>query len=76
MLPQDEYFLLKDYRLNELPAVLERGRRHALLREAGLSRRHWFSCQVCRSLWRLGHTLVTTGQWLERRYANAALNPA
>jgi hypothetical protein len=76
MLPQDEYALLKDYKLNELPAVLERGRRHALLREAGLNQQRSFSCQVCRLLWRLGHALVTAGEWLERRYEHAALSAA
>lgn len=75
MLYPDPYTPLKNYELNELPRVLEAGRHHVLLREAGLSGQHWFSCQMCRSLWRLGHTLVTTGQWLERRYAHAALNP-
>jgi hypothetical protein len=76
MYPQDEYSLLKDYRLNELPAVLERGRRNVLLREAGLDHRRAFSCQICHSLWHLGHSMVTAGQWLERRYEHAAPGPA
>ncbi len=76
MYHQDEYSLLMDYRLNELPAVLERGRRYVLLREAGLLRRRSLSRRVCHSLWHLGHTLVTTGQWLERRYEHAAPSPA
>ncbi len=76
MYPQDEYSLLKDYKLNELPAVIESGRRHVLLREAGLTQRRSFSCRICHSLWHLGHTLVTTGQWLERRYERAAPSPA
>ena len=33
------------------------------------------SCQVCRSLWRLGHLLVT-GLRLERRYAPVRLSHA
>lgn len=76
MLPLDDYSLLKNYRLNELPAVTEKGRRHVLLREAGLLQRRSFSCRICHSLWHLGHTLVTTGQWLERRYEHAAPSPA
>lgn len=76
MLPLDEYSSMKNYKLNELPAVLERGRRRVLLREAGLIQRRSFSCQICRSLWRLGHTLVSAGQWLERRYEHAAVSPA
>jgi hypothetical protein len=76
MYPLDEYTLLQDYKLNELPAVLERGRRRALLREAGLIQQRSFSCRICHSLWHLGHTLVTAGQWLERRYEHAALSPA
>lgn len=76
MYPQDEYALLKDYRLNELPAVLEKGRHRTLLREAGLINRRSFSCRICHSLWHLGHTLVTAGQWLERRYEHAAPGPA
>jgi hypothetical protein len=76
MYPLDEYTLSQDYKLNELPAVLEKGRRHALLRDAGLIQRRSFSCQVCRSLWRFGHGLVAAGQWLERRYEHAALSPA
>lgn len=76
MLPLDEYSSMKNYKLNELPAVLERGRRRVLLREAGLIHRRSFSCQICRSLWRLGHTLVSAGQWLERRYEHAAVSPA
>lgn len=76
MYPQDEYALLKNYKLNELPAVLERGRRRSLLREAGLIQRRSLSCRICHSLWVLGHTLVTVGRWLERRYEHAAPSPA
>lgn len=76
MLPPDDYSLLKNYQLNELPAVLEKGRRRVLLREAGLLERPSFSCQVCRALWRLGRRLVAAGYWLERRYEHAAPSPA
>jgi hypothetical protein len=76
MLPLDEYSLVKDYRLNELPSVLDKGRRRVLLREAGLIRRRSFSCRIYHSLWHLGHTLVAAGQWLEHRYEHAELNPA
>jgi hypothetical protein len=69
MLPVNDYVLLKDYELNKLSAVLTKAEEHRLLSEAGLIRRPWLSCQVCQSLWRLGHLLVTTGQRLEQRYA-------
>ena len=72
----NDYTFLKDYELNKLPAVLAEAEQHRLLAEAGLIRRPWLSCQVCRSLWRLGHLLETTGQRLERRYAPAELRPA
>ena len=76
MLPLNDYVMLKDYELNKLPAVVARAERHRLLAEAGLIRRPWLSCQVCRSLWRLGRMLVSAGLRLERRYAAAALNPS
>jgi hypothetical protein len=74
MLPPNDFVLLEDYRLNRLPHVLSKAEEHRLLREAGLIRRPWLACQVCRSLWRLGRLLVTAGQRLERRYAPVSLN--
>jgi hypothetical protein len=76
MLPLNDYILVKDYELNELPAVVAKAEQHRLLAEAGLIRRPWLSCQVCRSLWRLGRLLVTAGQRLEQRYAPLTLKPA
>lgn len=76
MLPPSDYELRKNYELNTLPAVLERGRRRVLLREAGLEQRRWISCQVCKSLWRLGHSLVVAGTYLEKRYQRTALRPS
>jgi hypothetical protein len=75
MLPPNDYLSMKDYELNRLPDVLARAEQHRLLDEAGLIRRPWFTCQVCRSLWRLGRLLVATGQRLERRYAPMVPNP-
>ena len=76
MLPPNDYLAMKDYELNRLPDVLAKTETHRLLAEAGLIRRSplcapsvWLTCQVCRSLWRLGRLLVTAGQRLERRYA-------
>ena len=69
MLPPNDYLAMKDYELNRLPDVLAKAEQNRLLREAGLIRRPWLTCQVCRSLWRLGRLLVTAGQRLERRYA-------
>jgi hypothetical protein len=76
MLPLNDYTLLKDYELNKLPVVLAKAEEHRLLSEAGLIRRPWLSCQVCRSLWRLGHVLATAGQRLEQRYAPVTLQRA
>lgn len=76
MLPLNDYILLKDYELNKLPVILARAEEHRLLSEAGLIRRPWLSCQVCRSLSRLGHLLVTAGQRLEQRYAPMTLSRA
>jgi len=83
MLPQNDYILLKDYELNKLPVILARAEEHRLLSEAGLIRRpsrraplRWLSCQVCQSLWRLGHVLATAGQRLEKRYAPVTLQRA
>ncbi len=75
MLPPNDYVMLKDYKLNKLPAVVAKAEQHRLLAEAGLVRRPWLACQVCRSLWRLGCALMNAGQRLERRYAPAVLNP-
>ena len=83
MLPPNDYLSMQEYKLNRLPDVLARAEQHRLLVEAGLIRRPllsapsvWLSCQVCRSLWRLGHLLATTGQRLERRYTPIMPNPA
>jgi hypothetical protein len=75
MLPPNDYLSMKDYELNRLPDILARAEQNRLLREAGLMHRPWFSCQVCRTLWRLGRLLETAGQQLERRYAPIMPNP-
>jgi hypothetical protein len=76
MLPPNDYLAMKDYELNRLPDVLAKAEQHRLLVEAGLIRRPWLTCQVCRSLWRLGRLLVTAGQRLEHRYAPMVPSPA
>jgi hypothetical protein len=76
MLPPNDYLSMKEYELNRLPDVLARAEQNRLLREAGLMRRPWLSCQVCRSLWRLGRLLELTGQRLERHYAAMLPSPA
>ena len=73
MLPMSEYTALKDYELNFLPDVLARAEQHRLLSEAGLIRRSWLSCHVCRWLAGLGRVLVTAGEHLERHFAPIAL---
>ncbi len=82
MLPPNDYLSMQEYKLNRLPDVLARAEQHRLLVEAGLIRRSplsapsvWLSCQVCRSLWRLGRLMATAGQRLERRYAPMILHP-
>jgi hypothetical protein len=76
MLPPNDYLSMKDYELNRLPDVLAKAETHRLLAEADLIRRPWLTCQVCRSLWRLGRLLATAGQRLEHRYAPMMPNPA
>ena len=83
MLPPNDYLSMKDYELNRLPDVLARAEQHRLLVEAGLIRRPplsapsvWLTCQVCRSLWRLGRLLESAGQQLEQRYAPMRPTPA
>ena len=76
MLPPNDYLSMQEYELNRLPDVLARAEQNRLLREAGLMRRPWLSCQVCRSLWRLGRLLELTGQRLERRFAAMLPIPA
>lgn len=68
MFPLNDYCYYKDYELNRLPKVKEEAEKRRLLEEAGIIRRPWLSCQVCRSLWQLGHTMVKAGRRLERRY--------
>ena len=76
MLPPNDYDLRKHYKLNRLPAVLAKAEQHRLLSEAGFIQRPWLSCQVFRSLRRLGRLLVTAGQRPERHYAPTTLSPA
>ena len=83
MLPPNDYLSMKDYELNRLPNIVAKAETHRLLVEAGLIRQPplraplvWFTCQVCRSLWRLGRVLATAGQRLERRYAPIISNQA
>ena len=71
MFPTNDYLWQKEFELNRQPEVLARVEQRRLLKEAGLDRRPWLSCQICHSLWHLGHVLVTAGQRLERRYAHA-----
>ena len=72
MLPQNDYLIQRDYLDYHAAALLEDARQRRLLRNAGLTRRAWLSCQVCGSLWRLEHLMVTTGLRLEHRYAPVA----
>ena len=76
MLPQNDYLIQRDYLDYHTEALLEDTRQRRLLHNAGIVPRNWLSCQVCRSLWRLGHLLVTAGHRLERRYANVRLSHA
>ncbi len=75
-LPSEYYTSSKDYELNKAPDAAAKAEHNRLLVEAGLLRRSWISCQVCRSLWRLGHSMVTTGLRLEQRYGPPVLEPS
>ncbi len=68
MLPPNDYYLYQDYELNRLPKIKEDAEKRRVLEEAGLIPRPWLSCQICRSLWQLGRTMVKAGQRLEHRY--------
>jgi hypothetical protein len=76
MLPQNDYLIQRDVIDYHVDALMEDTRQRRLLHDAGLAHRTWLTCQVCRSLWQLGHLLVTTGLRLERRYAPARLSHA
>ena len=76
MLSPNDYSAMMDYKLNRLPAIVAGAEQQRMLEEAGLIRRPWLSCQICRSLWRLGRLLVAAGGRLEERYRPIALSPA
>jgi hypothetical protein len=76
MLPQNDYLIEReflDYRRHDLMA--EAGKLQ-LLRRAGMARRPWLTCQICRTLWQLGHLMVAAGRRLEQRYAVPGLSHA
>jgi hypothetical protein len=76
MLPQNDYLMQREYLDYRVDALAEDARQRRLLSDAGIVRRPWLSCQVCRSLWRLGHLMVTAGHRLEQRYAPMSLSRA
>jgi hypothetical protein len=76
MLPQNDYRLQKEYIDYYIEPLKEDARQRLLLRNAGLVRHSWLSCQVCRSLWRLGGLMVTAGLRLEQRYTPVRLRHA
>ena len=76
MLPQNDYLIQRDVIDYHGDALMEDARQRRLLHKMGPVRSTWLTCQVCRSLWQLGHLLVTTGLRLERRYAPARLSHA
>lgn len=77
MVPQNDLMLPPlEFWLDHLADIRAQAEQHRQLRAAGLVRRHWLTCQVCRSLWRLGRLLVAAGLRLERRYAPSVLSPA
>jgi len=76
MLPPNDYTLMQDYEKNKLPAIMTSAEEGRMLREAGLIRQPWLSCQIFHSLWHLGRALVAAGQRLERRYAPLTLSHA
>ena len=77
MYPRNELMLPPlEFWQDHLDDVRAQAEQHRRLREAGLLGNRWLACQVCRSLWRLGHLLVMTGLRLERRYALSGLRSA
>ena len=76
MLPQNDYLMQREYLDYQLGALADDARQRHLLASAGIVRRNWLSCQVCRSLWRLGRLMITTGLRLEQRYAPMRLSRA
>lgn len=76
MYPLTDEVLMNDYKLNREPVVAAKTEQHRLMVEAGLVHRSRLSCQVCRSMWRLGHLMVRTGLRLEQRYAPPETMPA
>ena len=73
MIPPNDYLTQRDLDY-QLEAITKDVMERRLLRSSGIVSRNWLSCQVCRSLWRLGRLLITTGLRLERRYAPMALS--
>jgi hypothetical protein len=74
MLPQNDFLVqheFLDYKLQGLKVEVDQRR---LLHRAGMVRRPWVTCQICRTLWQLGRLMVTAGQRLERRYAVPSLS--
>ena len=77
MIPQNELMLPPlEFWLDHLDDIRAQAEQHRQLKAAGLVQSHWLTCQVCRSLWRLGQLLVSAGLRLERRYAPSGLSPA
>jgi hypothetical protein len=75
MLPQNDFLIEKDldYQLGEFRREIASQR---LMREAGIVRKSWLSCQVCRALFNFGRMLVSAGLRLERRYGPVGAHPA
>jgi hypothetical protein len=76
MYPRNECVVPPEYLAGRTETIWAEAEKYRQLKEAGLIRKSWLSCQVCRSLWRLGRLLTTAGRRLERHYAPTALNPA
>ena len=76
MWPQNELMQSPEQFTCRLERVSAESEQNRMLRQAGLIRRPWLSCQACRALWRLGRLMMTAGQRLEQRYAAARLSPA
>ena len=71
MIPPNDYLIQQDLDY-QLEAITKDAMERRLLRNSGIVSRNWLSCQLCRSLWRLGSLLIKTGVRLERRYAPMA----
>ena len=60
------YYLLEELRVQQLNDCHDKARMNRICREAGIDRRGWLNCQICRALTLLGRGLVASGRRLQQ----------